>query len=430
MSNEHLTRLMNETRSKPRLLVVVNNFPPDRGGGGAVYGDLCYSLVQRGFDVTVRCPYPFYPEWRDKSGRNGLTIWRYEDQGVHVERFGIYIPSNPNSILQRLLHDASLLLSLMRSIHRGRKFDVVMAYCPLVSGVAFSALNRMVYRKPLWLNVQDLAAEAAAATGIVRHAWISKLLRGVQRWLFNRADVWSTISPMMIERLEPMRRRNQTLLLLPNWLNASLASEIEKFKPGPQPRACHEPMRLLYAGNIGKKQNLLTLLKLLHESKAQFEFAVHGSGAQALAIERWVANAGDARFRFGPFLDEAGFARMLSWTDFFVISETGDSGASFMPSKLVPGIASGAPILAICDADGPLGIEVRRHELGPWFSWAEASQIGELLSQLGQNRERFEHWSRRATLRAAEYDRDAIIDRVAQDLRQLCSNAPVHEAVT
>lgn len=36
-----------------RLLVVVNVFYPDRGGGAAVFSDMCYALAERGIDVTV-----------------------------------------------------------------------------------------------------------------------------------------------------------------------------------------------------------------------------------------------------------------------------------------------------------------------------------------------------------------------------------------
>lgn len=405
--------------SKLRLLVVINNFPPDRGGGAAVIGDMCHALAERGFDVTVRCAYPYYPEWTDKSGRNGFSIWRYEDRGVKVERYGLYIPSNPNSVRQRLLHELSFLLSLMRSLRRGRQFDVVMAYCPAVSCLAFAAINKLIWRRPLWLNIQDLAAQAATASGLVRWRWLDQVLSAVQRWFFNRADVWSTISPVMVERLKPMRRRNQPLLFQPNWLNASLAGEIEQLKHNSPPRNCHQPLRLLYAGNIGKKQHLLTLLKLLHKSDAKFEFAIHGNGAQASKVERWVADVRDSRFRFGPFLDERKFAGVLNWTDLFVITETGAGGSSFMPSKLVPGIASGAPILAVCGSHSPLGLEVRSNAIGPCFSWTEAPHIVGLLSVLPQQAGRYQDWSRRALARAAEYDRDVIIGRFEDALRRL-----------
>ena len=102
------------TPSPLRLLIVVNVFNPDRGGGGAIFSDLAYGLAERGFDVTVRCAYPYYPEWKDKSGDNGLAIQRYTDQGAKVERHYIYIPTKPNSLVQRLFYEASFLFSLLR----------------------------------------------------------------------------------------------------------------------------------------------------------------------------------------------------------------------------------------------------------------------------------------------------------------------------
>ena len=75
---------MRRGADRPRLLVIVNYFPPDVAGGARVYEDMCRGLVDRGWDVTVRAAYPFYPEWRDKSGRNGWRVWRYEDDGLHV----------------------------------------------------------------------------------------------------------------------------------------------------------------------------------------------------------------------------------------------------------------------------------------------------------------------------------------------------------
>ena len=410
--------------SRPRLLVLINNFPPDRGGGAAVFGDMCYSLAARGFDVTVRCAYPYYPEWRDKSGRNGLRIWRYEDQGVHVERYGLYIPADPNSIVRRLAHELSYLLSLLRSLHRGRNFDLIMAYCPAVSSVVLGVCLKLLWRKPLWLNVQDLAAEAAAASGLVKQGWLGRLLRGVQAWLFNRADIWSTISPVMAQRIGPLRRRGQPLLFLPNWLDQALGSEIEARRRASPARALHEPVRLLYAGNIGKKQNLLALLKTLAVSSARFEFLVHGNGAQAADVERWMAETRDPRFRFGPFLDAAGFAGVLDWTDFFVITETGDSGASFMPSKLIPGIASGAPILAVCDAGGPLGREVAEHELGPLFSWQQDGAVAGFLGEIAGQPQRLRQWSENALKRAAQYDREGLIQRFDEGLRGLLAGKP------
>ena len=332
---------------KPRLLVVTNLFHPDRGGGASVFSDLCYGLAQRGFDVTVRTAYPYYPEWKDKSGLNGLRVRRETQRDVRVERYGLFIPNRPNSLSQRLLYEATFLTSLLRSLPRGR-FDAVMSYVPLMGAVAYGAVHRLVWRSPLWLNVQDLPADAASAVEISKGGRVNRVLSAVQAFFFNQANVWSSISPAMINRLEKIRSHGQPVLNLPNFLNDSLAGQISKLgnKIGRPPS---RPVRLLYAGNIGAKQELQAFCSAMGHSDATFEFRIHGDGSNAASIRQWVENRGDRRFEFGPFLDEAGFAAALHHTDFFVITEKSGSQHSFIPSKLVPGLASGTPILAVSD---------------------------------------------------------------------------------
>lgn len=403
-----------------RLLVVVNVFHPDRGGGAAVFSDLCAALVERGHEVTVRCAYPYYPEWRDKSGRNGWRIERSMWRGVNLERYGLFIPRNPNALAQRLLYEGSFFLSLLRSLPRSRGFDAVMVYCPLVGAVAFAGLQRWFSRAPLWLNVQDLSADAAAASGISRVGFVNGLLARIQNFLFNRAGVWSSISPVMIARLRQIRRRNQPILFLPNWLNASLGEEIERLpdKVGREPA---EPVRLLYAGNIGTKQDLLRFCRALHESDAPFMFRIHGNGGEAERVRAWVEASGDLRFGFGAFLEEPDFARALHETDFFVITEKSGSGGSFIPSKMIPGMASGTPILAVSDPDSPLGREMRTARPGPFFTWSELGAVPPVLKAPSSAEAPFAAWQRRAVAHARTYDRRRVIDGFEQALRTVAA---------
>lgn len=403
---------------KPRLLMVVNVFNPDRGGGGAIFSDLAYGLAARGFEVTVRCAYPYYPEWKDKSGRNGFAIQRYDEQGVHIERYGIFIPSDPNSLIQRLCYEASFFLSLSRSLHRGKDFDIIMAYCPLAGAVGFAVCHAWWHRKPLWLNVQDLSADAAAASGIARGRRLIQALGGVQKWLFNRAQVWSSISPVMIRRLETIRAHAQPILYLPNWLNASMAAELERL-PAKEGRPPADPVKLLYAGNIGGKQDLLRFCEALHQSASRFVFRIHGSGGQSETVRAWVQQHNDARFTFGPFLDEPGFAAALHDTDFFVITEKSGSGGSFIPCKMISGLASGSAILAVCDPDSPLGCEMRSEESGPCFDWNTLGQVPALLDAVPRHPGQFLVWQENALRRAAFYRRDIVIDRFERALRTI-----------
>ena len=412
-----------------QLLVVVNIFYPDRGGGAAVFSDMCYALAERGIDVTVQCAYPYYPEWKDKSNRNGWRIWRYEDKGVKVERHGLFIPGQPNSLWQRLLYEASFFFSLLRSLPRRRKgFDVIMVYCPLVGAVAYATLIKLVHKIPIWLNVQDLSAEAAEASEISKSRALNHIFQFVQRFLFNKADVWSTISPVMIARLECMRKQNQPLLYLPNWVNASLAERINTMmeKVG---RSVSSPVNLLYAGNIGKKQDLLRFCEVLRQSDALFEFRIYGNGGEAKKIQHWIQQSGDARFQFGPFLGELEFAQALQHADLFVITEKQGSGGSFIPSKLIPGIMSASPILAVCDGASPLGQEIRNTQCGPWFSWSQLSELSDFISDLPNRPDEYVTWQKNAIARVAFYDRDNIISQYMTELHNIATGRCFYGAI-
>lgn len=403
-----------------RLLVITNLFAPDRGGGASVFTDLCLGIQERGCEVTVFTTHPFYPEWRRKSEASPWALQREVLRGVTVFRHGLYVPAEPSRLGPRVLFELSFGASLLRSLFRGGRHDAVMVFCPMLSAVLFAALRRLALREPLWLNVQDIPADAAAASGISRSGWFNRAASWLQRVVFNQADVWSTISPVMVDRLAPLRRRNQPLHLCPNWLNGSLAHCVGAL-PSKAGRPPGRPLRLLYAGNIGKKQGLLEFCQCLAAMPAEFRFAIHGNGGEGEGVRQWVASAGDSRFTFGEFLDEPGFTQALHETDLFVITEKSGAGASFIPSKLIPGIATGTPVLAVCDRSGPLGREMQEAGLGIVLEWFEVSSLPEFLTGIAANPEQFHRWQANCLQHARTYQREHSIARMEELLREMIS---------
>lgn len=401
-----------------RILVVVNLFHPDRAGGGAIFSDFCTEMAARGHDVTVRCAYPYFPEWRDKSGGNGFSVWRYNWRGVNVERYGLYIPSAGYGLGRRLLYEFTFFCSLLRSLPRSSGFDVVVAFSTLLSAVGFAALVRSCFGHPLWINVQDLSADAAAATGIARIPGTARLLAEIESLIMRRGDQMSAIAPVMAERVERICRPADPVLHLPNWLNESLAVHIED-AVSPRPSGPTVTPRLLYAGNVGKKQDLLEFCTQLQATTAEFSFDLHCSGTGAKDIQRWCDSVSDPRFRIGSFMTEKEFVDALLKTDLFVITETRGTGGSYMPSKLIPAISVGTPVMAVSDDDSALGMEMIQHGLGPLFSWDEIDRVSIVLRQLATGQAPIAEWRDSCLKRSAFYDRQRIIDCFETELGRL-----------
>ena len=186
-------------------------------------------------------------------------------------------------------------------------------------------------------------------------------------------------------------------------------------------RSAGSPLKLLYAGNIGKKQGLLDFCKVLAESKIDFHFRIQGSGGEADAIARWLANSGDSRFQFGPFLEEPEFVRALHECDIFVITEKAGVGASFIPSKLIPCIATGTPVLCICDVEGPLGTEVKEHHLGICLPWSGIQSLAETLSSFATRGDEFTAMQRAALSRSQFYSRETVVGTIERELEKLAA---------
>jgi colanic acid biosynthesis glycosyl transferase WcaI len=392
-----------------KILIITNLYAPDRGGGASVFTDLAVGLREHGCDVTVFTTHPYYPEWKRRwSG----SPWRVECEnidGVSVFRHGLYVPSDPSRLAPRLVYEASFGISLLRSIVRGGTFDVVMVYCPMLSAVGFAALRTTLRGEPLWLNVQDLPADAAAASGFGRSTVFRRVASLLQRFIFRRAQVWSTISPVMADRLRDLAGDHRPVLLHPNWLNGSIADEIDR-TAGVADRVDTTEPRLLYAGNIGKKQGLLEFCQALAGTQLQFSFRICGDGSEADSVRSWVRASNDSRFSFEAFLDEPGFVAALRSTDLYVITEREGAGASFIPSKLIPSIACGTPVLAICDGDGPLGCEMARGQLGWVVPWTGLSAIGPILSEIQRDPAILEEYRSHCVNHSSMYRRSHAID--------------------
>ncbi len=408
-------------KKKLKLLVITMMYEPDCVGIAAIASDMCAALAERGHDVTVHTTYPYYPEWKLKS-KAGWRIQEESIKDVRVRRHRIFVPAKPSRLLPRLIHELSFPVSLLRSLFYGKRYDVVMVFCPLMGGVVFAALRKLLLRDPLWVNIQDIPVEAASASGIIRSRVLARSAAMVQKFLLNRADVWSSISPDMVQQLETIKTSGTPLHLCPNWLTGPLRDQINQV-PGKVGRAPQSPTKLLYCGTIGKKQGLLQFCKTLSNSDADFHFQIRGAGSDAESVRQWVESSGDRRFEFGALLPQSEFVDAIHATDWFVIPQKSSVGSSFFPSKLIPSICLGTPILAVSETTGPLGREVSENGLGMIIPWSQLDRLPGELDAVCRAPERFAELQENCVRRARVYSRDFAIDHFEALLLDQCARS-------
>ena len=153
--------------------------------------------------------------------------------------------------------------------------------------------------------------------------------------------------------------------VIPNW------APIEEIVPEQRDNAWtganlppSEPLRLLYAGTLGRKHNpllLVDLLERLHEHGIEATLTVvsEGEGADLLreAVTRNPLIADHVHLR--PFQPAEQLSQVLGSGDILVaLLEPGASRFS-IPSKVLSYLAAGRPVLGIMPADNPAAADIK-----------------------------------------------------------------------
>jgi len=400
-----------------RIHIISNLFAPDELAGASLYTDLAAFLRDAGHDVRVTTTFSYYPAWKLSEEDEGVVSRDEVLDGIPVRRVSMSVPANPTG-RGRLLSDASFLWSLMR---RGRfpgwTPDVVLTALPMLSQCLAQRFLYWFRGVPRLIIVQDFVVDAALELGILKFPGVGGLLRAIEGWALRSADSITTISPGMLQKLERRIGAGRKTAFFPNWIHQSLDREIKRQSV---PRPERESLRLFYSGNLGVKQGLPGFLAQFAESSAAetgWKLDIFGGGADKPRIEDTAM--GMKGVCLGPVLDEPEYITSLLTTTACLVTQMPGTGTNFLPSKLLPALATATPVLAVCDASSPLASEVTEGGFGEVIEPDNPIQLRHCLERWRDDRDLLMQMSRKARERAGLYHRDTILPQYERELVRL-----------
>jgi colanic acid biosynthesis glycosyl transferase WcaI len=342
------------------LLIIGLNFAPELTGIGKYTGEMAAWLSSRGHRVSIVTTRPYYPNWTRTPGLRGWTWEREMWRGCRILRCPLYVPKQPTGA-RRLVHFLSFGLSGLAGAlieAPGRKFDVIGATAPTLAVAPLAlGLARAIGAKS-WLHIQDLEIEAALGLRIIANRrLISSALR-MERSLLRRFDLLSTISANMRHAVEEKGVAPERLRVCPNWIDTAQVFPIEDLALRREFGIDNERRVVLYAGSMGAKQGLETVvdaarrLASLGDHAPLFLFV--GAGPHASSLENRAA--GLANVKFWPLQPVERFNRLLNIADIHVLPQRRGVADLVMPSKLGAMLAVGKPVIATTPADSQVAL--------------------------------------------------------------------------
>ena len=334
-----------------KILLYSVNFAPEPVGIGKYSGEMAAWLVAQGHQVRVVCAPPYYPEWKlDKAYSPGRYYCeRWED--VKVFRAPLWVPRQPGG-LKRILHLASFAISsfpvmLQQCFWRP---DVVFTVAPALICAPTGYLVAKLCNAKSWLHVQDFEVDVAFKMGLLKGRRLQHLVLSMERWLFCRFDMLSSISGNMIKHLLTKGRTKENTFLFPNWVDIDHVTPLKSVSSyRAELGIAPETTVAMFSGTLGGKQGLIVIpeaAKLLLHRK-DIVLVICGNGAFKPLLQTMADQLPNLKLL--PLQPFERLNDLLGMADIHLLPQSQDAEDLVLPSKLSGMLASGRPVIATCN---------------------------------------------------------------------------------
>lgn len=326
---------------KNLTLIAINYFPEDTAIG--LYNtQMTEYLAKNGYNIDVITGFPYYPQWKIREAyTNRPTFIDEEHGGIKIHRYKQYVPKQP-SFAKRILHLLDFTFGSIRNLFKVKKCDLVIAIVPFTTSIMLGLILAKMRGAKLWVHIQDFEFDAARESGLAGGKGINSavfsLLMKIEAWLLARADIVSTISYSMLEKLK-MKTKVQSYFF-PNWVDQE---EINHETSKRHPFLESDKFKILYSGNIGAKQDWEFFIKIAehYNQDDKIEFVVVGDGAGKRELLDKTSHFRNIRHH-AP-VDFSELSNLLCSADLHILFQKNNVIDTVMPSKILGMMASAKP---------------------------------------------------------------------------------------
>jgi putative colanic acid biosynthesis glycosyltransferase WcaI len=334
---------LKQTNLKQKHITFISlNFAPEDTAIGLYSTQWVEYLRDNGCCVSVITAFPYYPQWEiAKEYKNKPRFLKEEKDKIKVFRYKLYVPKTP-TFFKRIIHLIDFTLGSIINLYKIKKCDLVIAIVPFTSSVFLGNLQKRRLKSKLWIHIQDFEFDAAYQTGIGgKSKWLFPILFKLEKRLFKKADIASTISQSMLKKLKEKTPAQQ--FYLPNWIDEN---EINPKTHTQHPFLKSNKIKILYSGNIGDKQDWETFVKFCNAlDTATYEIIIVGDGSKKEWLESKIKEIKNV-FYYPP-VPYSDLSNLLCSADLHVLFQKMDVLDTVMPSKVLGMMASEKPSLVI-----------------------------------------------------------------------------------
>lgn len=337
-----------------RILIYTYNYFPEPIGIAPLVTELAEGLVKRGHQVRVVTGMPNYPQRRIYEGYRGKLYLTELTNGVAVQRSYVWVRPKP-SLLDRLLLEASFVVTSFIHALRGKRPDVIFITAPPLPVSVPSALLGWIHRTPIVLNLQDILPEAAVNVGLLKNPKLIRIFELLEQFAYRSATKISVIAEDFVEHLRSKDVPARKIVQIPNWVDVNFIHPLPKENNAF--RAEHQltdKFVALYSGNIALTQGLETVIEAasrLHHIP-NLAIVIVGEEQALQRLQQFCDGCGAHNVTLLPLQPREKLPEMLAAADVGLVVQKHNVISFNMPSKIQVLLASGCAVVASVPANG------------------------------------------------------------------------------
>ena len=344
--------------NKKRILIYSLVFSPDGVSTAHLYSDLVLGFKKRGYQITVLTSTPHYNITNESLMAQPLKkkffglLYTSIFNGVKV--YHIPMKKYKNHLIRILSfiywHISSFIVGLFL-----KKPNIILTPSPpLTNGIFAILLGKIKGSKSIY-NVQEIYPDLLINLGYLKNGVFIKILKKIERWVYNMSDVITTIDNQFYNIIESRIKEKNKLSIIPNFVDTQLYSTKSEVSLPDEFKKDEDYTDILYAGNIGLAQEwdlIISLAKEIREFKINIWIVGEGlrKGYLESEIEKYSLN----NIKLLPYYDRKYMPAINLFADIYFIAMNKKVEKYGFPSKVYTIMASGKPMIVVSSEETPI----------------------------------------------------------------------------
>ncbi|WP_353777087.1 WcaI family glycosyltransferase [Winogradskyella sp. 3972H.M.0a.05] len=364
---------------RKNITLISLNYAPEDSAIGLYSTQWAEFLSKQGYNISVLTAFPYYPQWRiNNDYRQKSTFLKEEENGIKIYRYKQYVPSKP-TFFKRVVHMLDFTFGTFINSYKIKKSDLVIAVVPFTTSTLIGYILKKRLKAKLWIHIQDFEFDAAIQTGLGnKKSILFSFLFRIEKWLFSKADIASTISKSMIKKLS--NKTSSDKFYFPNWIDENF---VNPKRSNTHKYLSSQKIKLLYSGNIGDKQDWSTFVKFCNELNPDiYDIIIVGDGSMKKWLQEELRDNNNVTIH--PPVPYQELSDLLCSCDAHLLFLKQDVIDTVMPSKVLGMMASEKPSIVIGHGKSEVKSIIDESKGGLYFT-EYSDAIIEMVNDLFQN---------------------------------------------